>query len=481
MKKRKKLKTTKKITLSSRKVNRINTLFAQAYKDLEANHLVEAEKGFQAILDIQPTNVQALLMRGITSGRLENFAGASAFLRKAIMIEPGRADLYQNLAVILYQQGSVEEALEAYLHTSRLDPKNYRVWFSIGYIYIKQYKIEEAIKAYEKSIELGNREPKIYVELGKLLLSVQNLDRAESHFTNALREDPENRELCKAIGAFYVEHLMYDQTIRYYERLLALYPSSVNERRDFLYILHNAYKETLAWDKLREMRSEIKALTGRGGKKKDPISVYCFPLVSIENYADYQHNYNSARLHLENMIKPLNKSKIHRHMSPVRGSRGAKIVVGYISPDFRNHPVGQIFSGLIKCHDKSQLEIHCYSCGMDDESYYRKEIEKESDKFFDIRQLNYQKAADLIHDNKVDILVDMAGYTISNRMQILFYRPAPIQMSYLGFPGTTGADFVDYIVGDKIVIPQEAVQFFSEKCIYLPGSYFVYDLSLIHI
>ena len=473
MKKRNKVKSTRKVTLSSRKVKRINTLFAQAYKDLEASRVIEAGKGFQSILDIQPDNVQALLMLAIVSGRLENFAGAIACLQKAIMLEPGRADLYQNLAVILYRQNSFQGAEEAYLQASRLDPQNFEVWFSIGYIRIKQYRIEEAIIAYEKSIELGNRKPQVYVELAKLLLSVDKLERAEHYFSTALENDPDNFELYRAIGTFYVDHQMYDRAIKYYERLLSLHDLSADERRDFFYILQDAYKEIISWEKLREVRSEI--IKAESADKGEVLSAYCRPLSSIENKSDYQHNYNAARLYLERISKPLDKSRVHHHVVPGSGRKNNKIIVGYLSPDFRNHPVGQIFSGLIKCHDKKQFEIHCYSYGMDDESSYRSEIEKTSDKFFDIRQLNYRKAADLIHDNKVDILVDLAGYTTLSRMQILFYRPAPIQISYLGFPGTTGADFIDYIVGDKIVIPEYAARYFSEKCIYLPDSYFVYD------
>ena len=147
------------------------------------------------------------------------------------------------------------------------------------------------------------------------------------------------------------------------------------------------------------------------------------------------------------------------------------IKIGYLSNTFRDHAGSHLISGIFRLHDRSHFEIACFSYGKNDHSYYRKRVEQESDHFFDIRQLSDAAAADLIRHCRIDILVDLRGFTQDNRLSISALRPAPIQVFYLGYPGTTGADFIDYIIADKVVVPQDHVSFFSEKIVYLPHCY----------
>ncbi len=158
-----------------------------------------------------------------------------------------------------------------------------------------------------------------------------------------------------------------------------------------------------------------------------------------------------------------------------RRTQHRKIVVGYLSSDFYDHPIAQVINGLFELHNRDQFEINCYSSGTDDGSLYRKKIEAGCDRFVDIRAMKDKEAAQCIHADKVDILVDLNGYTKDARLEICGYRPAPIQVNYLGFPGTCGTDFHDYIVADPIVAPLEHAAFFSEKIVHLPHCYLVTD------
>jgi len=147
------------------------------------------------------------------------------------------------------------------------------------------------------------------------------------------------------------------------------------------------------------------------------------------------------------------------------------LVIGYLSGDFGNHPVGQIIHGLFGAHDRNQFEINCYSYGQDDNSDYQKHIAKTCNKFVDIRGLTHAQAAGRIYSDAVDILIDLAGHTRNNRLPICALRPAPIQISYLGFPGSVGADFFDYLIADKIVVPEAEAAFYTEKLIWMPHAY----------
>ena len=154
-----------------------------------------------------------------------------------------------------------------------------------------------------------------------------------------------------------------------------------------------------------------------------------------------------------------------------RRSANGKIVIGYLSEDFRNHPVGHLTCGLYRLHNRGDFKVYGYSYGKDDGSSYRRQIMLGCDRFVDIRSLNSLEAARRIYDDRVDILVELGGHTAGSRLDICALRPAPIQVTYLGFPGTTGAEFIDYIITDKIVSPETHGRYYSEKMAYVPHCY----------
>jgi predicted O-linked N-acetylglucosamine transferase (SPINDLY family) len=152
-----------------------------------------------------------------------------------------------------------------------------------------------------------------------------------------------------------------------------------------------------------------------------------------------------------------------------------RIRLGYLSGDFHQHATAQLMAELFERHDRDCFEVFAYSYGPDDHSPMRARLGSAFDRFVDIRALSHRKAAELIHADQVDILVDLKGYTRHARPAISAYRPAPVQVSYLGYPATMGADFIDYIIVDPFVVPSSQQAFFSERLVHLPGSYQVND------
>ncbi len=157
-----------------------------------------------------------------------------------------------------------------------------------------------------------------------------------------------------------------------------------------------------------------------------------------------------------------------------RGERG-RLHIGYLSGDFHDHPVAHDVVGLFKLHDRDRFQVTAFSFGPDDASANRKAIMEACDDFYEIRNLDTRAAATFIQNKDVDILVDLKGFTLPHRMEISALRPAPVQVSYLGFPGTSGADFFDYILTDRTVTPLGAEKFYSEKFVHLPVSYHITD------
>jgi len=171
--------------------------------------------------------------------------------------------------------------------------------------------------------------------------------------------------------------------------------------------------------------------------------------------------------HWATSISPPRKALFHHQPCAER----ERIRLGYLSGDFHQHATAQLMAELFEYHDRDRFEVFAYSYGPDDDSPMRVRLAAAFDRLVDIRALSHRKAADLIHADQVDILVDLKGYTRHARPAISAYRPAPVQVSYLGYPATMGADFIDYIIVDPFIVPSSQQPFFSERLVHLPRSY----------
>ena len=154
-----------------------------------------------------------------------------------------------------------------------------------------------------------------------------------------------------------------------------------------------------------------------------------------------------------------------------------KLHIGYLSADFRDHPVAHLMAQIFELHDRERFHITAYSFGPDAAGPMRSRLEKAFDRFIDIKDLSHENAARRIYEDRIDILVDLMGYTKHFRSAILAMRPAPVQVNYLGYPGTMGADFIDYLIADRFIIPPELQQHYTEKVVWLPDSYMPRDRS----
>jgi protein O-GlcNAc transferase len=198
------------------------------------------------------------------------------------------------------------------------------------------------------------------------------------------------------------------------------------------------------------------------------------PFFNIIRHDDLPLNFAIAESWSRDIARAVSSFKVAFSFDSRRTGK-TKIVIGYLSNDFRNHATAHLMLSLFGLHNRDEFKIFCYSYGKDDGSYYRTRIQCDCDKFVDISNLSYEAAARCIYEDQVDILVDLKGYTMDNRLEICALRPAPIQVTYLGFPGTIGADFIDYLITDKIVTPKNHATYYSEKFVYMPHCYQVND------
>ena len=267
------------------------------------------------------------------------------------------------------------------------------------------------------------------------------------------------------LGAIHADAGRIGEAIRHFRRSLELQPNE-NAASAGLYPL---LRITCDWgSELDALSNDIDRLNQgaleRGDATPEP------PFDNVHRIDDPKTNFLVARSWSARLITTVgDRQSRYDHIRDPGGPR--KLRIGYLSGDLHDHAISHLMRGVFRMHDRGAFEIRTYSHGPNGPSPYREDIQHASDAFLDIRDISDTAAAELIHADKVDILVDLMGFTRNNRLGICARRPAPIQVTYLGFPGTSGADFFDYNIVDPIVAPPESHQYFSENLVFLQNAY----------
>ncbi|SEH04844.1 Uncharacterised protein [Candidatus Venteria ishoeyi] len=223
-----------------------------------------------------------------------------------------------------------------------------------------------------------------------------------------------------------------------------------------------------AWQEWQPLSQQLIQATAAG---KD-YEILPFDFMSLSDDPALQQV--CTRHHAVRKIEPF---KPLSPVSPVIHQHG-KLRIAYLSADFRKHPLSYLMAGVFELHDREHFEIIAYSIGPDDDSDIRKRIKTGFDRFEEVQALSIEQLAAQIRADKVDILVDLTGYTSHSRSAVLALRPAPVQVQYLGYPGTLGTRHVDYVIADKTIIPEKDFEFFDEKVVWMPDTYWPFDRQL---
>ncbi|MBT5412637.1 MAG: tetratricopeptide repeat protein, partial [Cellvibrionales bacterium] len=339
---------------------------------------------------------------------------------KALSIEPDDADAYNNMGNALKEQGKLEEAIEAYNKAISIKPDYVDAHYNMGIALKNQGKLEEAIEAYNKVLAIKP-------------------DYAWAHNTmgNALKDQGKLEEAIEA-----------------YNKALAIKPDYETARTQKLH----QQASICDWDSIAE---DIHLIPELGMSEKD---VPPFTFLSLEDSPERHLTRSKINAKVRFSQKTLPPKLRPSHMPK-------RLRVGYFSADFREHPASYLIFKVIECHDRSLFDVYGYSIGQPKLDKMREKISGAFDVFKDIHSLSDIEALKTIHNDKIDIAIDLTGYTNQGRTRLFSYSPAPVQINYLGYPGTLGTDFIDYIVADQNLIPKSFQQFYTEKPIYLPHTY----------
>jgi protein O-GlcNAc transferase len=401
---------------------------------------------------------------GVVLNEAGFYTRAADYLQQALEISPDLHDARCNLGLSLFHQSQLDRAATCFEKIVAILPNHKAALANLGMTRLAQQRYAEAVSSYEKAIAGDPTQPGWHGNLGAAFMRLGRFERAARCFRQALGYDPHKVDYHANLGIALRATGDLSGSIEALEAALSREPL----HSEALANLVVGLEYTCQWDKLslhypRLDRDTRKSIDSNNAPAEDPM-------LNIRRSADIALNRSVAQAWSRNIQKrALRVSPSFSHERRKHGNR--PIVLGYLSYDFRNHPVAHQLYPLFGLHDRSRFHVIAFSMGPDDGSRFRREIIAGCDEFIDISSHGLEQAARLIYDRGVDILIDLMGHTHHNRMEIPALRPAPIQVSYLGFLATTGADYVDYLIADKIVVPKEHTPFFAEKLLRLPHCY----------
>ncbi len=423
------------------------------------NQLEKAKSLFQKAIDLNPEIPGGWLNLANCLKALGQSSEALSHYERALTLDPQYIEAWFNAGVVLFELKRHEDALAAYNQAITLNPEYHEAWSNAGTNLEKLKRYDAALNCFDKALSLSPEALGDLVNKANILRSLKRYEEALEYCNLALEKAPESPEYLSNKGLLLFDLKHYDETILVYQKALQL-----NPHIPYLlsYLIHTKMLVNNWW----QLESEIDILIKKISLKErvaDPLQLLAMsgsPWLQLEG----------AKIWANDKY-PENKS-----LGKISKTSHNKIRIGYFSADFRNHPVSFLTAELYAVHDRNQFEIYAFSLQAappDDEM--RKRLTVSFDHFIDVENKSDQEVATLSRELEIDIAVDLGGYTIDAKTGIFSYRAAPIQVNYLGYPGTMGAEYMDYIIADKTLIPEANRHDYSEKIIYLKDCFQVND------
>ena len=398
-----------------------------------------AIENWNIAIKLRPEYLEAYNNRGNVLLELGKSTEALKSFEKAIELKPDFAEAYNNQGNALLKLKRIDSALKSYEKSISLMPNYYQAYHNCGRAFYERNKKNEILKNYEKSKKFNS-----------------DLDSAIKNYKKAIELKPDFAEAYFDLGSIFSEVNKNDAAIEYYQKAIDL-------KKEFgakLGILIHTKLKLCDWSTINKDLKDIEDKILSFEKLSSP-----FFLLSIKDSLKLQ------KINAEKWFKNEFRSTNNNLEKISKKQNNKKIKIGYYSADFREHAMGHLLANLFELHDRSKFELYGFYFGPDVNDDVFKRILKTFDKFVNVNSKTETEIAQISKDFQIDIAVDLMGYTRDNRFKIFIEKCAPIQVNYLGYPGTLGANCIDYIIADKVLIPEESQEYYSEKIVYLPNSY----------
>ena len=409
----------------------------------------------------QPVSDQSILVRGLELQNAGRLPEAEAVFTQYLLTHPCDGIATYSLAVILMQRQDHARALAILEPCVAVLPGFAPVWMAYANVLQNLGRRDEALAAYDKAIAINPQYTEALINSGVLLRETHRHLEALDRFQRVLAIKPDHETALGNTGIILTEFKRTQEAIAIFQRLLTVNPGYDWGKGLLAYERLHACDWTDFEQGAREITEGIRA-----GLK----TCKSLPLMAISD--DVQSHQLSARMF--GLRFPQQKTQLWNG----ERYRHRKIRIAYLSPDLREHPVGHLMCGIFEHHDKNRFETIAVSLGIDDKSRLRARMLACFDHFIDARMMTSRQIAEKLREMEADIVIDLAGYTADSRTDVFAFRPAPAHANFLGYPGTMGVPYMDYIIADRHVIPPEHQRFYDEKVAYLPDAYLPTDAGV---
>uniref|UniRef100_A0A672L5P1 UDP-N-acetylglucosamine--peptide N-acetylglucosaminyltransferase 110 kDa subunit n=1 Tax=Sinocyclocheilus grahami TaxID=75366 RepID=A0A672L5P1_SINGR len=434
--------------------------------------LEEAKACYLKAIETQPNFAVAWSNLGCVFNAQGEIWLAIHHFEKAVTLDPNFLDAYINLGNVLKEARIFDRAVAGYLRALSLSPNHAVVHGNLACVYYEQGLIDLAIDTYRRAIELQPHFPDAYCNLANALKekgSVRTyiyVSEAEECYNTALRLCPTHADSLNNLDSGNIP-----EAIASYRTALKLKPDFPDAYCNLAHCLQIVCDWTDYDERMKKLVSIVADQLERNRLPSvHPHHSMLYPLSHGFRKAIAERHGNLCLDKINALHKPA-----YEHPKDLKAS-GGRLRVGYVSSDFGNHPTSHLMQSIPGMHNSEKFEVFCYALSPDDSTNFRVKVIAEAHHFTDLSQIPCNgKAADRILQDGVHILVNMNGYTKGARNELFALRPAPIQAMWLGYPGTSGAPFMDYIITDKETSPFEVAEQYSEKMAYMPNTFFIGD------
>ncbi|HUN74191.1 MAG TPA: tetratricopeptide repeat protein [Steroidobacteraceae bacterium] len=467
-------------------LGRRGDLLMRLSRDGEA--LNDRNQVVQLVAEDDASGVGLLGLRANALRELGRAEEALATLERALRLKPDAADLWNDRSIVMRDLKRVPEALESAARALRLDPESAEALSNHGDALRDAARFSEALTSYEQALRLKPRLAAAYRGRGMALQGLRRPAEALVEFAHAERLGAVRLDVLNQRGNALLELDRFEDALECYEQALALMPDQQDllwNRGSALRRLHR-YREAIDcltrllelapdyefalgllvycrlelcdWHGYDELRGQLLARLKPNARVAEPFAVLALT--------------DSARAQLECARSFAGFSTTVPSAVPrPRGYRHSRIRVAYLSGDLREHAVSYLMAGVFEGHDRERFEITGLSLRPAEDSIMGRRLRGAFDRFLDVSARTDTEIAALMHELEIDVAVDLMGYTEHQRFAVFTHRPAPVQATYLGYPGTTGSSALDYILADEFVITEEQCNSYLERVVYLPGCF----------
>ncbi len=419
-----------------------------------------AVASFDKALALAPDYVEALYNKGVALEAAGRKREAAESFQKAAILKPDHAEALLAAAILLRDLKEPAAALVLCDKAIALKPAAFNSTMAEahnarGTALADLHQLEAALASFERALALKADYPEAYNNRGTIFSRLKRYPAAIESFNRVLDLKPDHADALHNRGWAFNALAQYPAAIEDFDRALQLKPDYAFLRGARL----NAQLIICERDGLAARIADINDRTARGESVSSPLSI----LATSDSPALHRQ---VAEVWMRKECPP------NSELGPIAPRpAGKKIRLGYFSMDFRLHAVSILAAGLFEAHDRTAFEVYAFSYGPDTGDVLRQRLQRGFDHFLDVREKSDADIAATARDLQIDIAIDLGGYTADCRTGIFARRAAPVQVNYLGYPGTMGAPYMDYIIGDGVVIPPEARVHYAEKVVTLPGSY----------